>query len=251
MPRVNWYSSRRMRTLCWYGRVCKAPKSKHNKKHNQTKLGMPSSNSVSRRVPLGLSSGGKAAIRGLQQRPELNGRLVKLVKQEENGRWKTLLLGEERRLFLAVKPENLLPAPPSALLKTFPAFDEFPEIVVPLACSVGLDGYGNKGVRMMYSEFLGHQSLVPAYRRLTGDLEADPSHDDLDSLLDHMVEVVTSPYREGPLSENECVVVVSKYPADFKELIQYQCLEDTGNTVQQGMHADSRICKIVFPYDIE
>lgn len=211
---------------------------------------MPFSDSVSRKVPLGLSPGCKASVHGLEGRDDLNGRLVALEELADDGRWRAMLLGDDKKVTIAIKSENLLPAPPSALLITVPAQGEFPEINIPLACSVGVDGYGNKGVRLMYSEFLGLNGLVPAYRRFYGDLLADPDQNELKDLTDQTFLIATSPYQ-GKLADNECVVVVSKYPVEFDRLVRYQCLEDTGKKVQLGMHKDSRICRIMFPYDIE
>lgn len=215
---------------------------------------MPSSASKSRKIPSKLSAGGRAVIRGLQARPDLNHRLVSCV-HEAGDRWKCILLpvGGTKEV-LGIKPENLQPAPPSAFLLKIPAKNEGgetkKELVVPLACSIGRDGYGNLGVRLMYSEFLGHEALIPVYQRVYGSEDEVPDKSELHGLVDEMFSIVTSPYQ-GALARNECVVVRSKHEELFDSLIQYECLADTGKRVVVGMHRDPRVCKILFPYDME
>lgn len=219
---------------------------------------MPSSSSKSRAIPTKLQAGGRAVLKGLQARPELNGRLVKTVEPvEQDGteatRWKTYLLGNpsgSKDDFMAIKEENLQPAPPSALLYRVAARGGQKELVIPLACSIGTDGYGGKGVRLMYSEFLGREALIPAYQRFFGGDDETPNSEELDAILDEMFGIVTSPY-DGHLAKNECVVVRSKYEDLLNALIAYECLMETGKTVVVGMHRDPRVCKILFPYDIE
>jgi len=101
---------------------------------------MPSSSSKSRAIPTKLQVGGRAVLKGLQARPEVNGRLVKTVKrvpqEGTEARWKTYLLGVpdppgSKDDFMAIKEENLQPAPPSALLYKVAAQGGQKELVIP------------------------------------------------------------------------------------------------------------------------
>jgi hypothetical protein len=204
---------------------------------------------ISRRVPDKLSPNCRAVLQGLQARPDLNNRLVQCIKLVGE-RWKTRLLGQDREEALGVKSENLKPVPPSAFFYKVPANDREAELIVPVTCSVGLDGYGSLGVRIMYSEFMGLQSLIPVYQRFFGGDDEIPPEENLRAITDEMFGMATSPY-EYDLEDNECVVAYSKYEELIKSLFDYECLGDTGKTAVLGMHRDVRVCKISFPYTLE
>jgi len=221
---------------------------------------MPSSASKSRAIPTELQIGGRAILKNLQARPELNGRLVKTLKPlqgpDAGNRWQTYLLGDRgnhnksAKDLLAIKADNLQPVPPSALLYKVAARNNEKELTIPLACSIGADGYGSKGVRLMYSEFLGPEALIPTYQRFFGDEDETPATSELMAIVDEMFGIVTSPYN-GPLGENECVAVRSKHEDLFDALVSFECPKDTGKTVVVGMHRDPRVCQILLPCDIE
>lgn len=179
------------------------------------------------------------------RRPELNGRLVQCIEQlapDEAGRrhWKSEILGNDpgqRREIITIRPENVRPVPPSEAVR------------IPVACSVGIDGHGSKGVRVMYSDFMGLEGLLPTIKRFfPGN---DPAAEGLlEEMTKQMYGIATSPYG-GPLGDQECVVARSKHEALYNVLTSYQCLRDTGRTAVVGMHRDVRVCEILFPYDIE
>ncbi|CEM25152.1 unnamed protein product [Vitrella brassicaformis CCMP3155] len=198
-----------------------------------------------------LSPGSRALLVRLARRPELNNNLCVLVEfLNEEGRWKVRLLGHKARSLspgpICVLPEKLRRVPSSALIMTLPGTADNTAAFKVQCWSYG---YGHKGIRLMYDAFLGREALIPVLQKFFC-FDPDTAEEDAQGITNEMYGIPSSPYQ-GHLGDNECVIVKSKHEALYNALVDFECIQFMGRTVQLGMHRDPRVCKILFEHTVE
>jgi hypothetical protein len=206
-----------------------------------------------------LCPGSRATLTGLQSKPLLNNHLVDIVKYlQDQDRFQCRPVGQAAKeaaaptFLLAIKAYNLRLAPSSAFLVKVEVAGK--RATVPLECSVALDGFGRPGIRLMFSDFLGLDVLIPALLTMQVLDDEDVLDEEIvrGAIAQVEYDIVTSPcYDEAArakMGAKECVIVRTKHTKEYEAMIDFGLIQDTGKRAQLGFWKDVHVCKINFPF---
>jgi len=134
-----------------------------------------------------------------------------------------------------------------------PAVDGQPE--VPLRIVHRMDGLGNSGVVICYSDHLGQDRLIPYADLVYGywDNEEDERRDLLNAMTEetdmYQYDIVTTPVDRDimKLKPGEAVFNNHKCPDAVNALLSNGIIKDTGKRVNVGYYQNLPICRIHAP----
>ncbi|KAL7553059.1 hypothetical protein ACHAWF_016313 [Thalassiosira exigua] len=126
---------------------------------------------------------------------------------------------------------------------------------VPLRAVHRMDGHGNSGVLLCFSDHLGTDKLVPFADQVYGywDSEEDERRDLLDAMVggddSYQYEIVTTPVDPTimKLKPGEAAFNNDKCPDSVNALTSKGIITDTGKRVNIGYYRDLPICRIHAP----
>jgi hypothetical protein len=212
----------------------------------------------SHQQPLQFPIGSRVVIHNLSHQPALNQHLAVVEDYlQEVGRYKVRPIGRTAKLatkskYVSIRAGNLQAAPSSAFLARIQQSYRGTQVSVPLTCRVELNLDHQLAVRLMYSDFLGIETVTSALKEIEGDQVHWSSEEGI------VFGVVTSPIheeyiREQPLEGDELLIMNEK-PAIrdlYDAMVEYELLQELETTVDAGLHGTLPLCRLRFPYQVE
>lgn len=126
---------------------------------------------------------------------------------------------------------------------------------VPVRAVRRLDGHGNSGLTLVYSDHLGVEKLIP-FAEMYFDTDEDGDEDDKPINVakciagnEAWLNFVTTPVSPSQmkLKPEEAAFNTEKYPDVYKSLIDSGIITDTGKRVKLGLYPHFPICRIHAP----
>jgi hypothetical protein len=211
----------------------------------------------SHQQPLQFPIGLRVVIQNLHHQPALNQHLAVVEEYlQEIERYKVRPIGLAAKLaikskYVSIRAGNLQAAPSSAFLARIHHSYRGTRLSVPLVCRVELN-LGQLALRLMYSDFLGIETVTSALKEIEGEQVQWSSEEGI------VFGVVTSPIheeyiREQPLQGDE-LLIMSEKPAIrdlYDAMLEYELLQELETTVDAGLHGTLPLCRLRFPYQVE